>query len=234
MIETARKKTRAAVPAGNETLEGCLVVPTSPDGVVVVAHAGPGSGCSTCRLWLVEQLNRARLATCLVDLDAVAGAIEPTPGLPLTRSAMLAKRLSAVIQWVTRESAARDVPLGCFVEGEVSGPGLACAAAMPGLVAAIVSLCGRPGAVRSGLSEVRSPTLFIASEGDSVPLAETKEAFRRLRCPKRLEVIPTSNSRFAALGATEHVPELASAWFAAFLRQRSVCPDSVRAVQRQE
>jgi pimeloyl-ACP methyl ester carboxylesterase len=204
--------------AGQKALDGRLVFPESPVGLVVMAHAGPGGGCPTCRAWLAERLNRARFATYLVDLDGVLPRSEAIPGTLPSRLEILAARLSAVIQQLGSEGMARDLPLGCFVEGEVTAPALACAAAMPGLVASIVCLGGRPGAMRRGLSQVKAPTLFVATGADSVHTRATSEAFRRLTCAKRLEVIPNSTSHFAEPGATEEVTRLTCAWFAASLR----------------
>ena len=63
------------------------------------------------------------------------------------------------------------------------------------------------------LPRVQAPTLLIVG-GDDVPvIAMNESALRRLRCEKRLAVVPGATHLFEEPGTLEQVVRLATDWF---------------------
>ncbi|MGH3343893.1 MAG: phosphoribosyltransferase, partial [Carbonactinosporaceae bacterium] len=89
------------------------------------------------------------------------------------------------------------------------------AAAEPGeRVAAVVSRGGRPDLAWSRLGSVRAPTLLIVGGRDEVVLDLNSQAHARLRCERRLAVVPGATHLFEEPGALQAVAHLARDWFA--------------------
>lgn len=64
---------------------------------------------------------------------------------------------------------------------------------------------------------MKAPTLLIVG-GDDEPVIELNQsALVRLRCPKRLEIVPGASHLFEEPGTLEQVATLASAWFQQYL-----------------
>jgi len=67
------------------------------------------------------------------------------------------------------------------------------------------------------LARVEAPTLLIVGGGDLDALEVNRRAMKRLRCNKRLEVVPGAGRAFDEPGALDAVAHLAGAWFATHL-----------------
>jgi pimeloyl-ACP methyl ester carboxylesterase len=80
-------------------------------------------------------------------------------------------------------------------------------------VQALVSRGGRPDLAGDALDEVRAPTLLIVGGADTEVLALNRAALARLRCEKRLEVVPRATHLFEEAGALDVVARLAGRWF---------------------
>jgi alpha-beta hydrolase superfamily lysophospholipase len=68
------------------------------------------------------------------------------------------------------------------------------------------------------LDAVRAPTLLIVGGDDRVVIALNEEALRKLRCEKRLEIIPGATHLFEEPGALEQVSAMAVEWFRRYLK----------------
>ena len=100
---------------------------------------------------------------------------------------------------------------------------LVASAQRPREVAALVSRGGRPDLAGPVLADVRCPTLLIVGGADVEVLQLNLAALARLRCEKRLEIVPRATHLFAEAGAMESVAQLARDWFA---RHFGIAPDS--------
>jgi putative phosphoribosyl transferase len=79
-------------------------------------------------------------------------------------------------------------------------------------VRATVSRGGRPDLAGDALENVIAPTLLIVGSYDREVLALNHSAYR-LRCERRLEVVPGATHLFEEPGTLESVVTLARAWF---------------------
>ena len=198
------------IQADSVVLDATLTIPRRPRGIVVFAH-GSGSGRRSPRNRLVaEVLQRDGFATLLLDLLEPDETLNPDLRFDLGR---LMGRLVAACGWTRTDSCLRDLSLGLF-GGSTGAAAALCAAAQLGdTVGAVVSRGGRPDLADCVLEDVRSPVLLIVGEFDRAVRVWNEQALGRLRCVKRLTLVPGACHLFEEPGALDEVARLASAWF---------------------
>jgi len=206
------------VTAGPVTLEGNLDLPEGARGLVLFAHGSGSSRLSPRNRYVARLLNEAKLATLLVDL------LTPKEEEVDARTAhlrfdidFLAERLIEVTDWLTRRPDTRDLRIGYFGASTGAAAALVAAAARPDAVGAIVSRGGRPDLAGRVLALVRAPTLLIVGENDVEVIELNREAFARLKCEKRLVIVPGATHLFEEPGALDQVARLAREWFERYL-----------------
>ena len=109
------------------------------------------------------------------------------------------------------------MPFGYFGASTGAAAALVAAAYLGPEVAAVVSRGGRPDLAGDALERVKSPTLLLVGGNDELVLALNRAALDRLRCEKRLEVVPGATHLFEEPGALADVARRASEWFGAHL-----------------
>jgi putative phosphoribosyl transferase len=203
-----------SLPINSIALEGNLVIPERPIGIVLFAH-GSGSGRRSPRNRLVASaLNDGRIATLLVDLltDEEERVDLQTRHLRFDIP-LLAHRLVGVIDWLGQEVTTRLLPLGLFGASTGAGAALIAAVSRPNRVKAVVSRGGRPDLADEAIPAVAAPTLLIVGGNDDVVIALNQMALEQLRCEKQLEIVPGATHLFEEPGALEQVAILARDWF---------------------
>jgi len=202
------------VEAGKVALEGELAVPAGAKALVVFAH-GSGSGRLSPRNRLVAGiLNQAGIATLLFDLltpeeevrDAMTRHLRFDIGL-------LSERVEGATEWVRRSSETAGLKIGYFGASTGAAAALVAAARRPADVAAIVSRGGRPDLAGDALVRVQAPTLLIVGGYDLPVIKINQDALTKLRCLKKLVVVPGASHLFEEPGKIEEVAKLASDWF---------------------
>jgi putative phosphoribosyl transferase len=203
-----------AIPAGGAELTGILAVPPGARGIVVFAH-GSGSGRLSPRNQAVAgELQRAGLATLLMDLLTPAEEVEDIRTARLRFDvALLGKRVVVAIDWLTSEPRVEELPVGCFGASTGAAAALIAAAARPERVRAVVSRGGRPDLAEQALRHVTVPTLLIVGGRDTEVIRLNRAAQALLGGPSRLEIVPGAGHLFEEPGALERVTELARDWF---------------------
>jgi putative phosphoribosyl transferase len=198
------------VPAESIRPAGILAVPQNPTALIVFAH-GSGSGrLSPRNRFVADVLNRAGLATMLVDLLTADEEGDRTLVFDIE---LLAHRLVEVTRWLRTRSALSGLPTGYF--GASTGAGAALwAATEPGTeIAAVVSRGGRPDLAGPRLALVRAPTLLIVGGNDRRVLELNRVARLRMPCPSEIDVVPGATHLFEEPGTLEQVADLARDWF---------------------
>jgi pimeloyl-ACP methyl ester carboxylesterase len=127
----------------------------------------------------------------------------------------LATRLREATKWVIRRSAMRDFKIGYFGASTGAAAALVAAAELRDKVAAIVSRGGRPDLAGNALSSVRAPTLLIVGGDDTPVIGMNQEALAKLRCEKKLTIVPGATHLFEETGTLDVVAQLAAQWFEA-------------------
>src|SRR5947208_11468706 len=96
-------------------LGGSLSLPDGARGVVLFVHGSGSSRFSPRNRFVAEALQRAGLATLLMDLltSREEEAERFTRHLRFDIE-LLAERLAGTLQWLAREAETRDLPVGLF------------------------------------------------------------------------------------------------------------------------
>jgi dienelactone hydrolase len=206
--------TLVRVPAGDVPLEGNLAVPASAVGIVLFAHGSGSSRHSPRNRAVAAALREGGLATLLIDLlTADEERVDDETASLRFDIDLLADRLVAVTDWLGKADETRGLSIGYFGASTGGGAALVAAARRPNAVRAVVSRGGRPDLAGAALARVRVPTLLIVGGNDPVVLELNAQAFERLRCEKRLEVVGGATHLFEEPGTLDQVARLAREWF---------------------
>jgi dienelactone hydrolase len=208
--------------AGSVLLPGDLVLPDGAVGLVVFAHGSGSSRFSRRNHLVADVLHHAGLGTLLFDLltPEEERADEATRQFRFDVP-MLARRLVAVVRWLRDVPEAAGLPIGLFGASTGGGAALMAAAELGPVVGAVVSRGGRPDLAGAALAEVRAPTLLIVGGYDDVVIDLNEDALARLRCEKRLRIVPGATHLFEEPGKLEQVARLTSEWFLRHLPEQT-------------
>jgi putative phosphoribosyl transferase len=228
MSRTVMEKQEKAVRvvAGGVTVEGNLVLPEGATGIVLFAHGSGSSRFSPRNRSVAGELARRGLATLLIDLLTVEEeAVDLETAHLRFDIGLLADRLAGATSWLVRNRETRDLRIGYFGASTGAAAALVAAASRPESVAAVVSRGGRPDLAGDALPRVEAPTLLIVGGDDLEVLELNREAYDRLSCEKKLEIVPRASHLFEEPGTLEAVARLAGDWFVKHLapagRQRN-------------
>jgi putative phosphoribosyl transferase len=214
MNQTLEALVPVRIGTGNVELSGDLALPTDAMGLVIFAHGSGSSRHSSRNKYVAAELNQAGLATLLFDLLTEAEEYEERYTRHLRFDiGLLADRLIAATDWAANDPRVRDLPVGYFGASTGGGAALVAAADRPTSVAAVVSRGGRPDLAGDALPSVQAPTLLIVGGDDGPVIDMNQEAMNRLRCKKRLQIVPGATHLFEEPGALEQVAALARDWF---------------------
>jgi dienelactone hydrolase len=205
---------RVSVPIDSIALEGNLVVPDRPPGIVLFAH-GSGSGRHSPRNQLIAKtLNDSHIATLLIDLltEEEERVDVQTRHLRFDIP-LLADRLAGAIDWLETHDETQALPVGLFGASTGAGAALIAAVSRPERVRAVVSRGGRPDLADQAIPAVAAPTLLIVGGNDDVVIALNQMTLDQLRCEKRLEIVPGATHLFEEPGTLEQAATLARDWF---------------------
>lgn len=218
MVDPSLKHQLVSVPAGGVLLEGDLVIPSGAHGIVAFAH-GSGSGRHSPRNRYVAQvLQRAGLATLLLDLLTLDEEAIDARSMGLRFDIdLLADRLTGTVDYLSTNPEARELRIGLFGASTGAAAALVTAAWRPDLVRAVVSRGGRPDLAADALASVRAPTLLIVGGNDPDVLQLNRAAYARMTADRELVVVPGATHLFEEPGTLEEVARLAADWFLSHL-----------------
>ena len=195
------------VSIGPNRLEGELCLVDPPHGIVIFAHGSGSSRRSRRNMQVAQTLQRRGLSTLLFDLLT---SDEAENRVNVFDIPLLAQRVMDAIDALSSDS---RQAIGLFGASTGAGAALVAASRRPEAVQAVVSRGGRPDLAGDALGEVLAPTLLIVGEADTEVVAMNRAALDRLRCEKRLEIVPRATHLFEEAGALQIVAGLAGTWF---------------------
>ena len=194
-------------------LQGTLSVPSDPTGVILFAHGSGSSHLSPRNVYVAQALQKAHLATLLFDLLTEEEELDRENVFDID---MLAGRLREATEWLRSTEPSLQLPVGYF--GASTGAAAALiAAAGDRSIAAVVSRGGRPDLAGNALEWVMAPTILIVGGDDDIVITLNREAYARLRCVKRLSIVPGATHLFEEAGTLDQVVDLATHWFTKYL-----------------
>jgi pimeloyl-ACP methyl ester carboxylesterase len=207
------------IDADGVALEGNLLVPRDAYGLVMFAHGSGSSRFSSRNRYVAEVLRENGLATLLLDLlTREEEEVDIRTAQLRFDIELLADRLVGTLQWLGEQPSAGHLPIGLFGASTGGGAALVVAAREPDRVRAVVSRGGRPDMAGPALPRVQAPTLLIVGEDDRPVIQMNREAYKQMRCERRLEIVPGATHLFEEPGTLEIVARLARDWFDEYLR----------------
>lgn len=202
------------IPAAGVTLNADLVVPVDARGIIVFAHGSGSSRHSHRNQFVARVFQESDFATLLMDLlTADEERIDNQTRELRFDIALLARRLTSTIEWVSKQTLLKALPVGVFGASTGAAAALMAADDRPGLVRSVVSRGGRPDLAGNHLETVKAPTLLIVGGYDDAVLVLNEQAKARMTADVRLKVVPRATHLFEEPGALAQVADLASAWF---------------------
>jgi putative phosphoribosyl transferase len=202
------------IPIGDVALPGELSIPADPRGVILFAHGSGSSRKSPRNRAVAEALHDGRFATLLFDLLSESEDHGPEARFDIE---LLTARLLKARHWVAGRPDLEGLRMGFFGASTGAAAALRAAATEPFGVGAVVVRGGRPDLAFDALEQVDVPTLLIVGGGDPEIVDLNLSALERLRCEKRMAIVPGAGHLFDEAGALERVAGLARRWFESHL-----------------
>src|SRR5919108_263995 len=211
-------------PNSDMYIQGNLVIPDNPIGIVVFSH-GSGSTKNSQRNQLVsEKLNSNHMATLLFDLLSIEeqqydNKLEnmhvKVPGMILNKFniQLLTKRLSMVTDWVANNPSTEKLHVGYFASSTGAAAALICASRYN--IVSVVIRSGRTDLVeKQFLDKVKSPCLFVVGSEEKAVLRIGNVTMRKMINSKerKLNIIKGASHLFEEQGVMEEVSEMATQW----------------------
>jgi alpha/beta superfamily hydrolase len=208
----------------NVFIEGDLVIPDNPIGIVVFAH-GSGSTKNSKRNQLVsDKLNKSNIATLLFDLMTDEEQHFDTqlekmslkiPGAILNKFniSLLANRLSMATDWVRSNPSTRKLPISFFASS--TGGAAALISASRYNIISIVIRSGRTDLIENKFLEtIESSCLFIVGSKEKSLIKINKNTIKKIRNSKekKLCIIKGASHLFEEKGSMEELGEVAIQW----------------------
>jgi len=207
-------ETLVRIKADKAIIEGSLVLPKSPIGIVLFAHGSGSSRLSPRNQYVAEALNQTGIATLLIDLlTKEEEEIDTRTGEFRFNINLLARRLTEATKWIKAYSPVASLPIGYFGASTGAAAALIGAAELPEDVIVVVSRGGRPDLAMEYLPKVKAPVLLIVGGRDPIVINMNRDAAKLLSVETKLEIIPEASHLFEEPGRLERVAELASDWF---------------------
>ncbi len=198
----------------NLELKGILEIPNGADSMVIFAHGTSSGRLSERNLFVAEELQKLGLSTLLFDL-----LTEKEDPVYVNRFniELLTERLIAVTKWCVENEKTKGLKIGYFGASTGAAAALSAAAYWGTKVKAVVSRGGRPDLAMEVLDLIESPTLLIVGGEDKAVIDFNRQAYQKMGCIKKTEVIPGATHLFEEPGALERVAELAGLWFMKYM-----------------
>jgi dienelactone hydrolase len=218
-VRTVSQAQMLRIPVTGATLKADFVAPVGARGIVLFAH-GSGSGRHSHRNQFVARtLQESDLTTLLMDLltEEEERIDNQTRELRFDID-LLTARLSAAVQWVSKQPTLKDLPIGLFGASTGAAAALVTAAQHPHAVKSVVCRGGRPDLAGESLSKVTAPTMLIVGGHDDAVLVLNEQARAKMHGEVTLKIVPRATHLFEEPGALAQVADHAAAWFRGTLK----------------
>lgn len=207
-------ETEISIDTGKVVLQGTLGLPKGTEAVVLFAHGSGSSRHSPRNRYVAQVLQSHGIGTLLFDLlTREEEAVDEVSGELRFDIRFLANRLMDVTRSLMQRPDMKHAKLGYFGASTGAAAALVAAAELQEAIGAVVSRGGRPDLAGNALSSVRAPTLLIVGGDDQPVIRMNRDALARLRCEKKLVIVPGATHLFEEPGTLEEVARVAAEWF---------------------
>jgi dienelactone hydrolase len=209
------------IRAGQDLLDGDLVVPHRAAGLVIFAHGSGSSRFSHRNRSVAEVLQDGGFGTLLLDLlTPEEDAIDVETREFRFDIDRLGRRVVAAVDWAATDARVAGLPIACFGASTGAAAAIIAAAERPEQVRAVISRGGRPDLAGDALGVARAPTLLVVGGDDDAVIVINETAMRAMLAPAHMEIVPGATHLFEEPGTLERVSYLALAWCKRHLGER--------------
>jgi putative phosphoribosyl transferase len=202
------------VPVDATILNADLAIPAEAHGIVLFAHGSGSSRHSPRNQFVARVLQQSDFGTLLMDLlTEKEEAVDNRTREMRFDIKLLARRLTATIDWLQTQPSFQKLPIGIFGASTGAAAALVSAADRPELVKSVVSRGGRPDLAGDALPRVKAPTLLIVGGYDDAVQALNEQAQARMTTQVSLKIVPRASHLFEEPGALSQVADFAAGWF---------------------
>ncbi len=203
------------VPLGtDDTLEAALSVPDGATCAVLLADGSQSSLESRPFHFLSSVLNKAGMATLLLDLLTTGEAANVLIAAEMRSNiGLLRTRFEAGTAWLKNLVKEDPLRVGYCTSGAASAAALLASMARAAEVRAVVSIEGRPDLVEPDLKKVRAATLLVAAANELAVLEANETAMVLLTCEKKLVVVAGTTRLLDEQVVLDRVGAVTQDWF---------------------
>ena len=202
------------IKINKKTIKGNLNVPENSKAIVLFAHGSGSSRFSPRNQYVAGILNKAGLATLLMDLlTKEEEIIDEQTGELRFDIEFLANRLIDATKWLKKNTETKNLVIGYFGSSTGAGAALIAAAKYPNYIKTIVSRGGRPDLAMPYLKKVKASVLLIVGGDDVEVIKMNERALKELNTEKKIEIISGATHLFEEPNKLEEVAKLATDWF---------------------
>jgi putative phosphoribosyl transferase len=202
------------IPSDKVELEGELNISGIANGVVLFAHGSGSSRHSPRNKYVARTLHDSGMGTLLFDLLTRDEEEEEKYTRHLRFDIeLLSRRLIDATNWLKTQADVASLPIGYFGSSTGAAAALVAAAELGERIAVVVSRGGRPDLAGDSLPKVKASTLLIVGGRDEEVIKLNWDAYRRLHCEKKVEIVDRATHLFEEPGTLEEVARLAAEWF---------------------
>ena len=214
MDNNSKNEKTISLTDGGKIIEGSLIIPPNAAGIVVFAHGSGSSRHSIRNNYVASVIRKKNIGTFLLDL------LTPEEDSDYARRFdidLLAHRLFIATKWLQEQTHTKNLRIGYFGASTGAAAAIQSAAETIDIVKAIVSRGGRPDLAMPYLDKITAPTLLVVGGNDGIVIELNIEAYKNLKCEKKLEIIEGATHLFEEPGTLEQVAVLAEKWFEKYL-----------------
>lgn len=212
-------KKEVKINIGEVTLDGSLFIPNGARSIVVFSHGSGSSRLSPRNNFVATVLNKEKIATLLIDLltEDEDSRYENHFNMEL-----LANRLVLITEYLLGQHELKNFKIGYFGASTGAASALKAAVKLSNHIGAVVSRGGRPDLAGPLLHFVTAPVLLIVGSDDLSVVNLNEEAYHKLECLKKIEIVKGATHLFEEPGKLEEVARLATKWFKIYLAEKKI------------
>lgn len=190
-------------------LQGELTIPLSAEAIIIFSHGSGSSRNSPRNKMLASYLHQHNIGTLLFDLLTPDEELQYQTRFDI---GLLTQRLYNAARWLQKQPTAQGCTYGFFGASTGAAAALKASLRLPE-IEAVVSISGRPDLIEQDLPKVKAPVLLIVGSYDTDVLAINRNAYNKLTCRRRMDIVEHASHSFEEEGKMEIVEKLTSKWF---------------------
>lgn len=198
-----------SIPVNDLRVKASICIPPRAESLIIFSHGSGSSRFSPRNRHVAGVLNRANIATLLVDLLTVHEDKQYENRFNID---LLTTRLVEVTAHIRELKELRDMPCGYFGASTGAASALEAAARFGEKIQAVVSRGGRPDLARN-LERVTAPVLLLVGSLDKEVIVLNKQAAEKLKSEHEMKIVEGASHLFEEAGKLDIVADLALGWF---------------------